>query len=153
LEQVKRIAPPRLLDREAESGELAGFCLDTSRGPYVWWRAGPWAGKSAVLSTFVLRPPDPLSGRVWIVSFLITAGLAARARGEAFTTVLLEQLCALTMQDLPAGVDEATREACLLDLLGQAAAGCQAAGGRLALVVDGLDEDRGTTVGPGAHSI
>src|SRR5262249_29074292 len=72
---------------------------------------------------------------------------------EAFTTVLLEQLCELTGQDLPATAGEATREACLLDLLGRAAAACQAAGGRLVLVVDGLDEDRGVTTGPHAYSI
>ena len=48
---------------------------------------------------------------------------------------------------------EATREAYLLDLLAQAADACQAAGERLILVVDGLDEDRGVTTGPDAHSI
>src|SRR6201993_1050744 len=37
--------------------------------------------------------------------------------------------------------------------MAQAAAACQQAGGRLVLVVDGLDEDRGVTTGPGAHSI
>jgi hypothetical protein len=48
---------------------------------------------------------------------------------------------------------EATREAFLLDLLSQAASECQEAGGRLVLMVDGLDEDRGVTTGPDAHSI
>src|SRR5262249_39039342 len=152
-EQVKRIAPPRLLDRDAELAELAGFCLDANRGRYVWWRAGAWAGKSALLSTFVLHPPEDLTDRVRIVSFFITARLAAQDTREAFTTVLLEQLCELTGQDLPATAGEATREACLLDLLGRAAAACQAAGGRLVLVVDGLDEDRGVTTGPHAYSI
>ncbi len=153
LEQVRRIAPPQLLDREAEVAELARFCLDAHRRPYVWWRAGPWAGKSALLATFVLHPPPEMAGRVRIVSFFITARLAAQDTREAFITTLLKQLCELTGQDLPASVGEATREADLLDLLGQAAAACQAAGGRLVLVVDGLDEDRGVTTGPHAHSI
>ena len=48
---------------------------------------------------------------------------------------------------------EATREAYLLDLLAQAAAASQETGGRLVLVVDGLDEDRGVTTGTDAHSI
>jgi hypothetical protein len=54
LEQVRRIAPPDppgLLDRDAELAELARFCLDPEGAPYTWWRAGPWAGKSALLST------------------------------------------------------------------------------------------------------
>src|SRR5215468_3175815 len=72
---------------------------------------------------------------------------------EGEVGVVLEQLCELTGQELPAAMGEATREAWLLDLLGQAAAGCRAAGGRLVLVVDGLDEDRGVSVGPHAHSI
>ncbi len=156
LQQVRRIAPPDppgLLDREAELAELAAFCLEAGRGPYVWWQAGAWAGKSALLSTFVLRPPAQVGERVRIVSFFITARLAAQDTREAFTQVLLEQLAALTGQELPAVLPEATREAYLLDLLAQAAGACQEAGGRLVLVVDGLDEDRGVTTGPHAHSI
>ena len=155
-QQVRRIAPPDppgLVGREAELAELAGFCLEPDRGPYVWWQAGPWAGKSALLSTFVLRPPPQMAGRVRIVSFFITARLAAQDTREAFTQVLLEQLAELTGQDLPAVLPEATREAYLLDLLAQAAEACQEADGRLVLVVDGLDEDRGVTTGPHAHSI
>ncbi|MCF1512544.1 hypothetical protein LZ604_34145, partial [Streptomyces glomeratus] len=152
--QVERIAPPQLLDRDAELAELTNFCLDEQRGRYMWWQAGPWAGKSALLSTFTLNPPDLLiASGVRLVSFFITARLAAQDTREAFTTALSEQLCALLHLDLPAGGDEATREAALLDLLAQAASACQQAGGRLVLVVDGLDEDRGVTTGPWAHSI
>jgi tetratricopeptide (TPR) repeat protein len=151
LQQVRRIAPPELVNRETELAELVRFCLDADRGPYAWWQAGAWAGKSALLSTFVLRPE--VSERVRIVSFFITARLAAQDTREAFTQVLLEQLADLTGQDLPAVLPEATREAYLLDLLAQAAVACQQAGGRLVLVVDGLDEDRGVTTGPHAHSI
>jgi len=153
MQQVRRIAPPDLMGRETELAELAGFCLDPDRGSYVWWQAGAWAGKSALLSTFVLRPPAQVAGRVQIVSFFITARLAAQDTREAFTEVLLEQLAELTRQDLPAFLPPATREAYLLDLLAQAAAACEQSGGRLVLVVDGLDEDRSVTTGPHAHSI
>jgi tetratricopeptide (TPR) repeat protein len=105
------------------------------------------------MSTFVLHPPEPLRKRVWIVSFFITARLAAQDRRDAFTIVLQQQLADLIGQELPPVLDEATREAHLLKLLDQAAHTCQAAGGRLVLVVDGLDEDRGVTTGPYAHSI
>src|SRR6185437_11762018 len=56
LEQVRRIAPPDppgLAGRDAELAELTRFCLAPDGPPYAWWRAGPWAGKSALLSTFV----------------------------------------------------------------------------------------------------
>jgi len=145
--------PPGLLGREAELSELTDFCLEPDRGPYLWWRAEAWAGKSALMSTFVLRPPQQMRDRVRIVSFFITARLAAQDTRDAFTQVLLEQLADLTRQDLPPALPETTREAFLLDLLAQAAEGCQREGGRLVLVVDGLDEDRGVTTGPDAHSI
>ncbi|MBR7834173.1 hypothetical protein KDL01_12935 [Actinospica durhamensis] len=152
--QVEQIAPPQLLDRDAELAELAGFCLEQARGPYVWWRAGPWAGKSALLSTFVLDPPAPVTAAgVVLVSFFVTARLTAQDTREAFTTALIEQLCARLGTDLPVSVDEGSREAVLLGLLADAATKCERAGGRLVLVVDGLDEDRGVTTGPGAHSI
>ena len=156
LEQVRRIAPPDppgLRDRDAELSELAWFCLDPDGASYAWWRAGPWAGKSALLSTFVLLPPVEVAGRVRIVSFFITARLVAQDTRDAFTQVLAEQLAAMLGQSLPTVLPEATREAYLLDLMAQAARECREAGGRLVLVVDGLDEDQGVTTGPDAHSI
>jgi tetratricopeptide (TPR) repeat protein len=156
LEQVRRIAPPDppgLEDRDAEMAELARFCIAPDGPSYAWWQAGPWAGKSALLSTFVLCPPREVAERATIVSFFITSRLAAQDSREAFTQVMLEQLAALLGQPLPAVLPEATREAYLLDLMTQAAKHCQRADGLLLLVVDGLDEDRGVTTGPDAHSI
>ncbi|BCJ45964.1 hypothetical protein GCM10010168_49120 [Actinoplanes ianthinogenes] len=147
------VLPPELRDRDAELAELAAFCLAERDPRYAWWQAGPWAGKSALLSTFVLRPPAELAGRVRLVSFFVTARLAAQDTRDAFTTELVEQLCALLDEDLPVVVDEAGRESALLDLLARAASECARDGGRLVLVVDGLDEDRGVTTGPHAHSI
>jgi len=156
LQQVRRIAPPDppgLQDRDAELAQLAQFCLAEDGPSYLWWRAGPWAGKSALLSTFVLRPPGEVRERVRLVSFFITARLASQDTREAFIQVLVEQLADLLGQSLPAVLLEATREAFLLDLMSQAAAACAVEGRRLVLVVDGLDEDRGMTTGPDAHSI
>jgi hypothetical protein len=147
-EQVEQIAPPELVGREAELRELAAYCTGPGRGPYVWWQAPAWAGKSALLSTFVLRPP----AGVRVVAFFITARLAAQDTREAFTEVVLEQLAELLGQDLPS-FPAATRDAHLLGMLGQAAEACAVQGERLILVVDGLDEDRGVTAGQDAHSI
>jgi tetratricopeptide (TPR) repeat protein len=158
LEQVRRIAPPALTGRNPELAELARFCLapdapDSRTTRYSWWQAGPWAGKSALMSTFVACPPAEVLERVRIVSFFITARLAAQDTREAFIEVVLEQLGTLLGKDLPAILPEATQDAYFLDLMREAAASCRAEGGRLILLVDGLDEDRGVTSGPCAHSI
>ena len=153
LEQVRRIAPLVLSGREGELAALAEFCLEPSRGSYVWWQAGPWAGKSALLSSFVLSPPSEVSERVRFVAFFITARLASQDTRHAFIDFVLEQLAALTGEALPAVLPEATREAYLLALLEQGARSLKETGKRLVLVVDGLDEDRSVTTGPDAHSI
>ena len=153
LEQVRRIAPLELTGRAAELAELGRFCLDKDGPSYAWWRAGPWAGKSALLSSFVLSPPAEVASHVRIVSFFITARLAAQDTREAFTRVMLEQLAALLGQPLPEVLPEPVRDAYLLDLMAQAAARCREVGRRLVLVVDGLDEDRGVTTDPDVHSI
>jgi hypothetical protein len=171
LQQVARIAPPAspgspgLVGRDAELAELAEFCAapdpdpDTGsgcgsgRGAYAWWRAPAWAGKSALMATFVLHPPEQIRGRVRIVSFFITARLAAQDTRDAFTAALLDQLRELNGQELPPSPPEPMREAFLLDLLARAARTCYDEGQRLVLVVDGLDEDRGVITGPDAHSI
>ena len=50
--QVRDIAPDRLLGREQELRELAGFAE-----PYRWWEGPPWAGKTALMAWFALHPP------------------------------------------------------------------------------------------------
>ncbi|MCO1579104.1 hypothetical protein M8C13_25470, partial [Crossiella sp. SN42] len=148
--QVQRIAPPELVDRDQELAELAAFCTspDTS-GAYRWWQAGAWSGKTALLSWFVLNPPPG----VRLVSFFITARLAGQNNRSAFIDNLLEQLLALLGETVPPFLTEATREPHLLGLLDTAAQLCRDRGEHLVLLVDGLDEDRGVTTGPDAHSI
>jgi hypothetical protein len=69
--QVKRIAPPELMDRQHELAGLAAFCTSAdTAGTYAWWRAAMWSGKTALMSTFVLNPPPG----VRIVSFFATTG-------------------------------------------------------------------------------
>ncbi|MGO1057326.1 hypothetical protein [Crossiella sp. CA198] len=148
--QVRRIAPPQLLDRERELAELAEFCTspDTA-GRYRWWQASAWSGKTALLSWFVLNPPPG----VRVISFFITARLAGQNNRSAFLDNLLEQLLALLGETVPPFLTESTREPHLLARLDHAAQLCQDRGEHLILLVDGLDEDRGVTTGPDAHSI
>ncbi|MEV4941145.1 hypothetical protein [Streptomyces zaomyceticus] len=146
-EQVRRIAPPELVGREEELAELAAFCR-TGDG-YRWWRADAWAGKTALMAWFVLDPPTG----VRIVPFFVTARLGSQNDVSAYVDVVLEQLAELAGEGLPTLLTAATREAHLLRLYTAAAAACAARGERLVLLVDGLDEDRGVTTGPDAHSI
>ncbi|MGW1743470.1 hypothetical protein ACWCPQ_32230 [Nocardia sp. NPDC001965] len=148
--QVQRIAPDALAGRDAEIATMAEFArsADTA-GEYWCWEAGPWSGKSALMSWFVLHPPES----VRIVSFFVTARLAAQNNRTAFVANVLEQLLALLGEDLPPLLNDTTQDAHLLGLLEDAADACQERGESLVLVVDGLDEDRGVTVGAEAHSI
>lgn len=149
LQQVRRMAPRDLAGRKTELAELAAFCTASGGSPYRWWQAPAWAGKSALMSWFVLHPPPG----VQVVSFFVTARYAGQSDRGAFIDVVLEQLAEVAGQPLPVVLSEATREAHLLDMLDSAAQVLQEDGRRLALVVDGLDEDRGVTTGPEAYSI
>ncbi|MEU7399622.1 hypothetical protein AB0A89_35500, partial [Streptomyces albogriseolus] len=148
-QQVRRIAPSDLLDREQELAELAAFCTLPDATDYRWWRADAWAGKSALMSWFVLHPPKGIR----LVSFFITARWAGQSDRVAFTDVVVEQLAELLGEPMPAHYTDATRDQSFLDLLDRAAEACQTRGERLILLIDGLDEDRGVTVGSDAHSI
>ena len=150
IEQVLRIAPPELVGRDGELAEFAEFCQTASQGlPYLWWRGDPWAGKSALMSWFVLNPPPGIR----VVSFFITARFASQDDRGAFIENVMEQLATLLDQPMPAYLTDSTRDAHMLGMLSDAAEACKARGDRLVLVVDGLDEDRGVTTGPYAHSI
>ena len=138
LVQVRRIAPPELYGRWPELTELAAFCTASSGG-YAWWRAKAWSGKSALMSWFVLHPPP----RVRIVSFFVTARLAAQNDRGAFIENVLEQLLSLLGESMPPFLTDSTRESHLLTRLADAAEFCRSRGEHLVLLVDGLDEDRG----------
>lgn len=149
LAQVRQIGPDQLLGREADLAELAEFCTVADGPAYRWYRAGAWAGKSALLSWFVRHPPHG----VRVVSFFVTARYAGQNDRIAFVAVVLEQLAELLGEAMPAYLTDATRDAHLLGMLADAATICAQRGERLVLVLDGLDEDRGVTTGPDAHSI
>ncbi|MER5704743.1 hypothetical protein ABT023_22760 [Micromonospora sp. NPDC002296] len=134
LEQVRRIAPARLRDREAELAALADFCAGDGPHPYLCWQATTGAGKTALLSWFVLHPPPG----VRLVSFFGDAHDGRRLT-DAYTDVVLEQLVELTDGAMPAHLTRATRHAHLLGRYAGAAAACRRRGERLVLVVDGLD--------------
>jgi tetratricopeptide (TPR) repeat protein len=136
-EQIEDIAPLYLEDREEERAELTAFCAGDDF--YAWWQAGPWAGKTALTSWFALHPPVGVN----VVSFFITRRLAGQADSSAFTEALVEQLAVAAGEpDVPSG-SPAGRDGQRRRLLKKVAAQLSAAGRRLLLLVDGLDEDEG----------
>ena len=145
LMQVADIAPDRLDGRDAELAELAAFGLGTGPYPdqYCWWQADAWAGKTALTAWFALHPPPGLD----VAAFFVAGGLAGQSDGDAFLEAMAEQLTALA--GLPSGVPATAtvRRGRLLALLAAAAEHGRAAGRRLLLLVDGLDEDTGPAAG------
>ncbi len=112
--QVERIAPNMPVGRETELAELATFALlKETAGCYRWWRAVPWAGKTALMSSFVLNPP----AGVRVVSFFVTARLPGQSDRTAFVDAVLEQLLTILGKPVPALFTATTREPHLLRLL------------------------------------
>ena len=147
-ERAQDLAPTGpLRDRDAELSDLAVFCA--GREPYMRWQGEPWAGKTALMSTFVLDPP----AGVEVVSFFVTARMVAQADSNAFTDALLEQLAILADEMLPPDLTPAARDNLRRALLRNAAERVGEAGRRLVLVVDGLDEDQGAVPGSPVPSI
>ncbi|MCX5199271.1 hypothetical protein OOK31_36230 [Streptomyces sp. NBC_00249] len=141
------VLPDRLFDREAELRELEGFCTapDDAAPRYAWWQAGPWAGKSALMAELVLRHRPP---GVDFVSCFIGDHLGNNDR-DSFLQTVNPQLAVLAGQDPAASRHGGGQE--FPGLFTAAAEVCRSRGRRLVLVVDGLDEDRGS--GPDGLSI
>ncbi|MEV4514483.1 hypothetical protein AB0K00_36665 [Dactylosporangium sp. NPDC049525] len=148
VDQVAEIVPTNgLVNRETELTELARFCSGTDQ--YVWWQAPPWAGKSALMATFVRNPPEDVD----VVSFFVTSRLAGHADSIGLVDVLSEQLAAILGRPMPStGVltlRDTYRRSMIRDALQQVAE----LGRQLVLVVDGLDEDGKSRPGTGLASI
>ncbi|MGW1563957.1 hypothetical protein ACWCQ1_46990 [Streptomyces sp. NPDC002144] len=135
-----------LLEREDELLDLEAFCTADDaegQGAYVWWQAGPWAGKSALMAEFASRQPAAAE----VVSYFIGERFGNNDR-DAFVRGVNQQLAVVAGRD-PAQVDIGVQE--FAGLCMAAAEACRERGHRLVVVVDGLDEDGGS--GPGGHSI
>ncbi|MEU5324514.1 hypothetical protein AB0G67_48590 [Streptomyces sp. NPDC021056] len=145
LAQVRQIAPAELRDREPEWDELAVFCRSDDEPRYAWWRGGAWTGKTALMSSFALAPPPGLL----VIPFFVTRRFAGNNDRAAFIRSVNAQLAAaLGRAPLP-GEPEQT----FYHLLTEVAGDCRRCGQRLILLVDGLDEDVGASVGNPVLSI
>ncbi|MFC9895766.1 hypothetical protein ACFVMC_18935 [Nocardia sp. NPDC127579] len=135
------IAPAAgLIDRDAELAFIGDFCRGS--GSYLWIRADPWAGKSALLSALLLTPPEGTTA----IGFFITNRYAGQSNHLAYTEAVLEQLAALLPRRRAiVASTNGNRDGLREQLLAEAAEHSAAQGKRLVLLVDGLDEDLGLT--------
>jgi len=136
--EARQVAPGVLVGRESELADLVKFCAGNE--PYLWWRADPWAGKSALASWFVLHPPMGVA----VASFLVMSRLAGQSDSDAFTEAMIEQLAFIAGEEIPAALNSVGRRREWGRLLESAAARCRERNLRLLLVIDGLDEDTGS---------
>ena len=136
--QIEAIAPTELHDRDTELAELVSFCAGLE--PYQWWQGDPWAGKTALSSWFSLHPPVGVS----TVSFFITGRLAGQSDSVAFTEAVIQQLAVVAGESFTLAATPAARDGQRRRLLTLAAVRAAERNERLVLIVDGLDEDRGT---------
>jgi hypothetical protein len=124
-----------LVARADELADLAAFCHGPQR--WRWIQADAFAGKTALLATFVLHPPANVD---------VAACFLGRPTGQATADYILDILC----RQLAGHTAKPNYQpACLrqriddfLDLLARAAHAADQRGHRLLLVVDGLDEDQ-----------
>ncbi|MCI0140663.1 trypsin-like peptidase domain-containing protein [Arthrobacter bambusae] len=135
---LENIPEGGLRDRGPELMQMAVFSADPAAGYFVW-HGDEWAGKSALLATFVAEPPANSD----IVSFFINGNDAHARTADDYLISLTNQLEAYLE-----GPDQAVNVTVpgaaagrYFDLLDRAAAVAHDNGRRLVLAVDALDED------------
>ena len=135
---VRDLAPDPLEDREQEIAELETFVRGSEDAWYAL-EASMVSGKTALMSSFALNPPDD----VHIVSFFIRRIGGDGNDRESFALVMGAQLGNILGREYIEDVSEGRRPVELHKLLRQAATACRSSAvpKTLVLVIDGLDED------------
>jgi tetratricopeptide (TPR) repeat protein len=144
---IESIAPSSLLGREKELAEVNRFIASSEN--YLWWRADPWAGKTALASWLALNPPHQVN----VAAFYITQRLSAQSDSNAYLTTISEQLAYIANRQSYSSDGSIGRRGVYRRLLTEAAAASARTGKKLLLIVDGLDEDLGVRPGVGFESI
>ena len=139
IEEVRHLAPDPLEDREREIAELEAFARGSKDAWYAM-EAGMVSGKTALMSSFALNPPND----VRVVSFF-----ARRIGGEgndwkSFAYYVGAQLAEILGEEYIERVSgPASQDAEFRLLLRRAAAACRSDNNPqpLVLLIDGVDED------------
>ena len=138
IEVLRQLAPDTLVDREQELADLEAFVC---RSDDVWYamEADMVSGKTAVMASFALNPPDD----VHMVSFFIRRiGGDGSDRGS-FAFVMGAQLAKILGHEYTEPVRDPAQHTEFRQLLRRAAAACRSeiVPRPLVLLIDGIDED------------
>lgn len=130
------VQPVDFVGREEELDSLERFVTAPSGSPaYLWWQAGPWAGKTALLSWFTARRrPAGVD-----VAHYVIAGRLGTDRRDGFVRTVGAQLAAAADGRRRPAID--LKQPNLGPLYEAAARESAERHRRLVLIVDGLDED------------
>ena len=145
--QVADIAPTALRGRDRELAMLAAFCAGTE--PYAWCQAEAWAGKTALMAWFVLHPPAGVD----VAAFFVVAepGRPVRQRRLPGGDGRAADRAGRAAAGGPG--DERRPPGSAAGAAGRGGRAGRAAGRRLVLVIDGLDEDTGPADRQGEHRL
>ncbi len=127
--------------REEEIQEINEFIHNNEDGyQWWWWRAEAWAGKTTLMAHLAKNPEPGVS----VAAAFIVGLELANSDSDAFYAHLIPQLAkiaGLSRVEIP--TDLQGRDAQLKRMISIAAAKVRLNGGRLLILVDGLDEDQG----------
>ncbi|GAA2980459.1 hypothetical protein JCM13580A_24170 [Streptomyces drozdowiczii] len=131
-----QVLPSVLEGRDEELAALQAFVKAPDGAPsYLWWQAGPWAGKTALVSWFAAQT---LPAGVDVAHYVISRRLGTDRR-DGFVQAVKEQLGAAAGKRRYPSVT--VKQPNLEPLYRAAAQECEQHKRRLVLIVDGLDED------------
>lgn len=131
-----QVLPSVLEDRDEELAALRAFVKAPEGAPsYLWWQAGPWAGKTALVSWFAVHA---LPAGVDVAHYVIARRLGTDRR-DGFVQAVKEQLAVAAGKRRYPSVT--VKKPNLEPLYKAAAQECEQHNRRLVLIVDGLDED------------
>ena len=138
IEVLRELAPDRLEDRESEMTDLEAFVRSSDD---VWYamEADMVSGKTAVMASFALNPPDD----VHMASFFIRRiGGDGSDRGS-FAFVMSAQLAKILGHEYTEPVRDPAQHTEFRQLLRRAATACRSetTPRPLVLLIDGVDED------------
>ncbi len=135
-QSLRDVLPREFVGREQETADLAAFVKAPDGSPsYLWWQAGPWAGKTALLAWFAARELPAGAD----VAHYVIAGRLGTDRRDGFVQAIGQQLAAAAGNRRRPALDR--KQPNLEPLYEAAARECAERHRRLVLIVDGLDED------------
>ncbi|MFB7275730.1 hypothetical protein ACFCZV_01340 [Streptomyces hydrogenans] len=133
---LRDVLPRDFVGRERECADLAAFATAPDGSPsYLWYQAGPWAGKTALLAWFLARELPPGAD----FAHYFVSGRHGTDRRLGFARAVDRQLASAAGRSHDPALDPDRLDPDTW--FGAAARACEKRGRRLVLVVDGLDED------------